>query len=216
MKIFSKMLLLLIIGCFLSVGSAVAIPVTVNYTSDNVVVAYTTYSFDFPGDPYEFDNNMLGPYFDDWTIADTDTFEIPYGSWILFAFVAQNVGAPDTGNPGGLLAEISFGGLGSVYTSGAWRVSEGNFLTHDPMSFSQATLYGTNAVGDPNIWAHVPGISEDAYWIWTDANFADPDSPEFVTLKSPYIHAVPEPATMLLIGAGLLGIAAVGRKKLFK
>jgi len=141
---------------------------------------------DFPG-TWQLDAQTLEANANSWRIADGNSFDIEEGHFLVLAFVAQNFENPSATNP------------------------------YMPLAY--ATEYGSN--DDPNtIWyannnGMVADISGEAHWIWTVNNFdAKTDQVvSFITGVTVSAAPVPEPATMLLLGTGLLGLAGISRKR---
>ncbi|MBU1195557.1 MAG: PEP-CTERM sorting domain-containing protein [Proteobacteria bacterium] len=62
-------------------------------------------------------------------------------------------------------------------------------------------------------WGWVAGISSDADWIWGSSLTPGSNYGEYQIFRTQVNAPVPEPATMMLFGIGLLGLAGVSRRK---
>lgn len=220
-----KKAVLLLCSVFLLFGLAgVASAVTLDFTftADNIVGAW----YKNGGSPQVVDLSSASNL-GNWRIADTLSLDFADGPheviWKVF-----NDGAPSDGNPGGFLGQIEFPDGSLIKSSGSWDVAvvrdNSAAAPSDISSWSSAVQFSLNS--GPSIWTNnnggnpVAGIAGDAWWIWTAENFGTagaPDTNDSVFIRATFkVPSVSEPATMLLLGAGIMGLAAVGRRKVRK
>ena len=193
-----------------SFGSTWAVPVTINYTADNLTLAGGV-CVDVDCDPLlsfaDFSVVFADgsePNADNWRNADTAVIDLAPGTYGI-GFVAENFGTGSSGNPAGFLADIMWAG-GSNVTSDGWDV------TIDGVNWTSATEWAQNGTG---IWGGnlLGEISSDAYWLWTANNF---DSSTDITAgfrTTITITSVSAPGTLALLGIGLFCLGLVRRRR---
>ena len=207
---------------FLVFLCAIALIFSVTATANAVSISYFTdrpsweasvtdfvETTDYPGLPYS-------------TLLAATGIDVGYGETVAFDIdlSVREIGSGWATWSGGYTGEV-------LYTLGALSVTG---------TFSPGGLFGFGFEAEPNPFSEwmitltlfdgtsipqlVHGDSGAEFFGWTGT-----DSVKSMTISSEVDFAfgrmvaapgVPEPATMLLLGSGLVGLAFLGRKKLFK
>jgi len=220
--------LLILCGAFTAEADSLSFTGTV--TADNHYAIYTGTESSIT---YTNNRNDLG-YWEDgytdtyynWSRAETFSFNVNSGDYIyVVAWSDDNIAQ---GWIGQFVCEAL--GLTILSNTESWEVYLNTNLNTDlnlnlgdgsaaPTADELETdIAGvtwetiTNSITNPNsTWGTIAGISTDAYWIWGSQMLTGSGEGEYQVFRT--LVSVPEPATMLLLGSGLLGAAIFRRKR---
>ncbi len=202
---------------FVGVGSVSAITIEATLTADN---HYALYYGDESGVTF-VGRNEVGesgnPGEFNWSLPENWTFNVAQDDYIYVAAWSDNAVAQ------GWIGQFDAAGTSLLSNTTDWEV----YLTcedlgdGDPAPSASALQAKINGVtwsaitnyadhGD-SPWGNIAGISMDADWIWGTRLQPGGGCGEYQIFRTK--APVPEPATFLLFGAGILGLVGISRSK---
>ncbi len=219
-----KKLLLSLCCLFLltAASPAFAINIKAMITADN---HYALYWGDADGDPLNYvgGNEIIsggseGAY--NWSVAEEHNFVVTSGSYLYVAAWSDDNVAQ------GWIGEFNSSNSNYSVLSNTtdWEYMATNHdldtgAAHPTAEEAGAYISDATWLTVPEFsaydWGDIEGISSEADWIWGSAMYpgsAADGNGEYLIFRT-QVNPVPEPATMLLFGLGLLGFAGVSRRK---
>jgi hypothetical protein len=183
-------------------ASASATTLTTKLAVDNGFTAYLSTSDSSTGTQFSVGH--------DWPTVVTGTVELGTAAKYFL-----QVAAYDDGGSAGLLGEFSLAGTGYHFADGSTTVLTGsNLLSGNVIGFNGAYSALWN-IGQNGVqpWNTVAGIDAAAQWVWSGAN--DFENFTFLSLEilADAPADVPEPASLGLMGLGLLALSRIRARK---
>ena len=216
-----NVLFVAILSYILLTGSANALTFNTTLTADN---HYALYFGDETGVTF-VGRNESGPCSSsgtfNWSEPESFLFDMDSGDYIYL------VAWSDDCDVQGWIGQFLFGSSTLLSNISDWEV----YLTNSDLGdYFHASMTGTwmqmyinaaNAAGWNPVtnyvahgsgpWGNINGISPDAQWIWGSALLSGSGLGKCQIFRTK-VASVPEPATILLVGSGLFGLAGLSRK----